>query len=416
MRTPVGKLEGKPKGKPMQDRVKRNSAATRPMSARKLLGYFGIAVIVGAALAALVTVSATFSGPAYAQMFRSTPSSPPPASILKEEKQEGLIGNAAVPGNARPSLPRADLWRSVRQGVVGRSTSHGPEAGMLVQSEGENFRIVQNGPLPDWGGWLMLAMIVVLALFFAIRGRIRVEGGMSGRTVERFNVLERFAHWLTAISFILLALTGLNILYGRYFLKPIMGASVFATMTAWGKYTHDWIAFAFMAGLVLLFILWVANNLPTKADAEWLVQGGGMFSKGKHPPAYKFNAGQKILFWLIVLGGFSVSFSGVCLLMPFTLHPFAATFGFINLFGVHLPTHLTALEETQLALVWHAMMALLLITLILAHIYLGTLGMEGAFRSMTDGQVDENWAREHHALWLKRIKSRQQDAAGQPAE
>jgi formate dehydrogenase subunit gamma len=402
----------------MQDRRKSKTAVRGPISLRKLLSSLGLAAIAGAALAAIVTLSTTASVPAQAQMFRSTPSTPPPASVLKEEKQEGLIGDAAIPGNARPSLPRADLWRDVRQGVVGRSTSHGPEAGMLVQSNGENFRIVQNGPLPDWGGWLMLGIVIVLALFFAIRGRIRVEEGMSGRTVLRFNLLERFAHWLTAICFILLALTGLNILYGRYVMKPLMGADAFATMTAWGKYTHDWIAFGFMAGVALLFVLWVANNLPTKADLIWLLKGGGMFTKGTHPPAYKFNAGQKILFWLIVLGGFSVSFSGICLLMPFTLHPFAATFKFVNLFGAHLPTSLTALEETQLALLWHAVMALCLIALILGHIYIGTLGMEGAFRAMTDGQVDENWAKEHHPLWLKEIKEKQMPGApqGQPAE
>jgi formate dehydrogenase subunit gamma len=396
--------------------MKNNSVAL--MSVRKLLACFGLAIIAGAALAMLVTLSTTVTETAHAQMFRSTPSTPPPASILKEEKSEGLIGNAAVPGNAKPSLPRADLWREVRHGVVGRTDARGPEAGMLVQSNGENFRIVQNGPLPDWGGWLMLAMIVILALFFAIRGRIRVEGGFSGRTVLRFNLLERFAHWLTAICFVLLALTGLNILYGRYVLKPIMGAMPFATMTAWGKYTHDWISFAFMAGLVLMFVLWVANNLPTKADLQWLMQGGGMFTrKGGHAPAYKFNAGQKILFWLIVLGGFSVSFSGLCLLMPFTLHPFAPTFTFFNLFGAHLPTHLSALAETQLALIWHAAVALLLITLIIAHIYLGTLGMEGAFRAMTDGQVDENWASEHHPLWLQRLRNKvTEKAAQQPAE
>ena len=239
----------------------------------------------------------------------------------------------------------------------------------------------------------------------------------SGNTVQRFNLLERFTHWLTAISFILLALTGLNILYGRYVLKPLMGASAFATMTAWGKYTHDWIAFAFMVGLVLMFVLWVAYNLPTRADFVWLAKGGGMFSKHTHPPAYKFNAGQKILFWIVIIGGFSVSFSGVCLLMPFTLHPFAPTFGFLNLFGAGLPTDLTALQETQLALIWHAAVALVLIALILAHIYIGTLGMEGAFRAMTDGQVDENWAAEHHALWLARIKNEPpKGAAAQPAE
>jgi formate dehydrogenase subunit gamma len=403
----------------MKNRRNNNTAIKGSLSARRLLGYFGVAVIAGAALTALATLSATVSVPAQAQMFRSTPSTPPPPSVLKEEEQQGLIGNAAVTGNARPSLPRADLWRDVRQGVIGRSTSHGPEAGLLVQSNGENFRLVQNGPLPDWGGWLMLGIIIILALFFAIRGRIRVESGESGRTIERFNVVERFAHWLTATCFVVLALTGLNVLYGRYVLKPLMGASAFATMTEWGKYTHDWISFGFMLGIALIFVLWVANNLPTKADATWLLEGGGMFTKGVHPPAYKFNAGQKILFWLIVFGGASVSFSGICLLMPFTLHPFAATFKFFNLFGAHLPTNLTALEETQLALVWHAVVALLLIALILGHIYIGTLGMEGAFRAMTDGQVDENWAREHHPLWLQRVKNKMRGSGGavrQPAE
>jgi formate dehydrogenase subunit gamma len=386
------------------------------MSARRLLGYFGIAVIAGATLAAIVTLSATGSQPAMAQ-FRETPHSAPPPDVAARQGYTTSTTKDAVPGNAQPSLPRADLWRSVRHGIEGRVSIPDKKAGVLVQSEGENFRIVQNGPLPEWGGYLMLAVIVLLALFFTLRGRIRIEGGVSGRTIERFNLLDRFTHWLTAISFILLAFTGLNILYGRYVLKPIMGASAFATMTQWGKYTHDWISFAFMLGLVMMFVLWVAYNLPTKVDLQWLAKGGGMFSKGTHPPAYRFNAGQKILFWLVILGGFSVSFSGVCLLLPFEIHPFAPTFKVINLFGANLPTTLTSLQETQLALVWHAMVALLLIALILAHTYLGTLGMEGAFESMTSGQVDENWAREHHPLWLQRLKGNMpQGTAHQPAE
>jgi formate dehydrogenase subunit gamma len=398
----------------MKKRTKSPDRTTRT-GLRKLLGYFGIAVIAGATLAAIVTLSTTGSDPAHAQ-FRETPHSAPPPDVAA--RQSSGTGPEAVPGNAGPSVPRADMWRSVRQGIAGRVSIADKKAGVLVQSEGENFRIVQNGPLPTWGGWLMLGMIVLLALFFAVRGRIRIEGGESGHTVQRFNLLERFMHWLTAISFVLLALTGLNILYGRYALKPLMGASAFATMTAWGKYTHDYVAFAFMAGLVLMFVLWVAYNLPTVADVKWLLQGGGLFTKkGSHAPAYKFNAGQKMLFWFLVLGGFSVSFSGFCLLMPFTLHPFAPTFGFLNLFGLHLPTTLTALQETQLALVWHAAVALLMIALILAHIYIGTLGMEGAFRSMTDGKVDENWAAEHHPLWLARLKNETPPGtAGQPAE
>ncbi len=395
------------------------------MSVRKVLAYGGVALLALAALAGIFTLSATVTlQPALAQHFHVPP--PPDVAAAQagrfgtpSQKGPGRVDLGTPTQNAAPgSLPRADLWRNIRQGVVGRSTSRSPEAGMLVQADGENFRLVQNGPLPEYGGYVMLAMIVLLALFFAIRGRIRIEGGESGHTIQRFNLLERFMHWLTAISFVLLALTGLNILYGRYVLKPIMGAYPFALMTAWGKYVHDYVAFAFMAGLVLMFVLWVAYNLPTVADLKWMLQGGGLFTKkGSHAPAYKFNAGQKLLFWFLVLGGFSVSFSGLCLLMPFTLQPFAPTFSALNVFGLGLPTSLTALQETQLALVWHAAVALLMITLILAHIYIGTLGMEGAFRSMTDGKVDENWALEHHPLWVEQLKQKGADgSAPQPAE
>lgn len=403
--------------KPVADAMAKRPTGKRRVFLRRLWGYFGIAVIASAALAAIVTLSTTGSDPVQAQSFRSTPSgtAPPPDVAARQGGVPGSSDPEAIPGNAGPSVPRADMWRQVRQGIAGRVSIADKKAGVLVQSEGENFRIVQNGPLPVWGGWLMLAMIVALALFFAVRGRIRIEGGESGHTIQRFNLLERFMHWLTAVSFIVLALTGLNILYGRYVLKPIMGASAFATMTQWGKYTHDYIAFAFMLGLVLMFVLWLRYNLPTKADLQWLMQGGGLFSKkGTHAPAHKFNAGQKLLFWIIIIGGFSISFSGVCLLWPFELHPFGPTFQLLNVFGLGLPTELTTLQETQLALVWHAAVGLILIALILAHIYIGTLGMEGAFRSMTDGLVDENWAAEHHALWLARVKD--DSPAAHPAE
>jgi len=290
---------------------------------------------------------------------------------------------------------------------------------VLVQSEGENFRAVRNGPLSSWGGWLMLAVIVLLAVFFAVRGRIEIEGGTSGRTIERFNTLERFSHWLLAVSFILLALTGLNMLYGRYVVLPLIGGSAFSAITEWGKYLHNYIAFAFMIGIVLTFVLWVRHNLPTKADWEWLKMGGGMFSKSKkHPPAYKFNAGQKILFWFVVLGGTSISVSGLALLWPFEFHLFGPTFAVFNIFGAGLPTDLTVLQETQLSLIWHGVIALILIAAIIAHIYIGTIGMEGALDAMTTGEVDANWVREHHPLWLDEIEGRRGGKRGrmQPAE
>ena len=298
----------------------------------------------------------------------------------------------------------ADVWRAVREGARGSVTIPDEKAGILIQSSGETWRAIHNGPLPEWGAWAMLGMIILLALFFAIRGRIRIEEGPSGLVVERFGFLERLAHWLTAVSFIVLALTGLNTLYGRYVLKPIVGPDAFAAFALFAKYLHNYVAFAFMAGLVLILVLWIRDNIPDRSDWIWLRKGGGMFTRHSHPPARRFNAGQKILFWLVILGGVSVSLSGIALLFPFQLPLFEKTFAFLNIFGLGLPSSLTGIEEMQLAQVWHAIIALFLVTVIIAHIYIGTIGMEGAFDAMGSGHVDANWAREHHSIWVAELE------------
>lgn len=310
-----------------------------------------------------------------------------------------------VPGEALGSASDAELWRKIREGQNFTSSLPDRQAGVLIQSEGETWRSIRNGPLSTYGVWGMIGMIALLALFFLIRGRVRIDAGKSGHEVTRFGFLERFTHWLTAASFIVLALTGLNLLYGRYALRPVMGDAAFATMTLWGKYLHNYLAFAFMLGIVLMLVLWVRHNLPSRTDLVWIAKGGGFFSRHSHPPANKFNAGQKLIFWLVILGGFSVSFSGIMLLFPFQLSAFDGTFQAINgVLGTSLPTGLTVMEEMQLAQVWHAIIGLALIVVIIAHIYIGTIGMEGAFEAMGSGRVDENWAKEHHSLWVERLR------------
>ncbi len=304
-----------------------------------------------------------------------------------------------VPGGTLGAASDADFWREIRSGIEGTVSIPDKKAGVLVQSSGEGWRAARNGPLSTYGGWLLLAVVVVLAAFFALRGRIRIEAGPSGHKISRFNAVERFAHWLTAVPFLILAVTGLNMLYGRYVLKPILGPDLFAAVTAAGKYAHNYLAFAFMLGLLMILVLWIKENFPARVDLAWLARGGGMFSKHNHPPARKFNAGQKILFWLVVLGGASISISGIALLFPFELSLFSATFKVINLLGLDLPTDLTALQEMQLSQLWHAVVSLVLIAIVIAHIYIGTIGMEGAFDAMGTGDVDRNWAKEHHSLW-----------------
>jgi formate dehydrogenase subunit gamma len=318
-----------------------------------------------------------------------------------------------VPGGALGGASDSDFWRALRQGDRGTVSIPNEQAGVLIQSEGDNWRAIRNGPLSTYGVWALLGMIALLALFFLIRGRMRIEAGPSGRRIVRFNGFERFAHWLTAATFVVLALTGLNMLYGRYALRPLLGPEIFSALTLWGKYAHNYLAIGFMIGLVLLFVLWVWSNFPNRYDVIWLLKGGGMFKRGVHVPAKKFNAGQKIIFWLVILGGVSVSLSGIMLLFPFELSMFGETFAWINwAFGTDFPAQLSAMQEMQFAQAWHAIVGLFLTAVIIAHIYIGTIGMEGAFDAMGSGEVDENWAREHHNLWVEQLERKRALGSG----
>jgi formate dehydrogenase subunit gamma len=357
---------------------------------RKTIKMFGSRGLMPL-LAFAMIVFALAGNPATAQTSLA-PSSAPEASPV----------GGAVPGDALGTTSDADYWRAVRHGIQGNVSIPDKKAGTLVQSEGEAWRSFRNGPLTLYASWALLGTIVVLGLFYAIRGRIRIEHGRSDKTITRFKAVERFGHWMLGVSFIILGLTGLNILYGRYVLKPVIGDGAFGFLTQMGKYLHNYLAFAFMAGLAMIFVMWVRHNLPDRTDIKWLLQGGGIFSKKLHPPAKKFNAGQKVIFWSVIIGGVSLSVSGWALLFPFTTHFFAGTFDKMNLiFGTELPTALTALQEQQLNALWHSIMAVFMICVILAHIYIGSIGMEGAFDAMGTGEVDLNWAKEHHSIWVE---------------
>jgi formate dehydrogenase subunit gamma len=280
----------------------------------------------------------------------------------------------------------AELLRALR-GAQGSVSIPDQKAGVLIQPQGRTWRQTMEGTIHALGTWLVLGMLAVLIAFFLLRGRITIERGPSGRVVQRFNGLERFVHWFTASSFIVLAITGLNVTFGRYILLPLLGPGLFADLSLAFKYGHNYVAFAFMIGVVLTFLIWVIHNLPSRTDLEWIAAGGGLFRRGAHPPAGKFNAGQKLIFWSVVLGGVALSVTGIYMLFPFQ-------FGDI--------------QTQQLMTVIHAIVAVVLIAIILAHIYIGTVGMEGAFDAMGTGKVDENWAREHHSVWYAQLK-------GQPA-
>lgn len=316
----------------------------------------------------------------------------------------------------------SEIWRALRYNEADTRASAGGELGqVLVQDGGMRWLLFREGPLLKYGGWLLLGTMALLALFYLLRGRVRVDAEATGRTITRFQFFERFSHWLLAGSFILLGLTGLLTLMGRKFIAPYMGKEFNANLLVASKFIHNNVAWAFMLGLIFVFVLWVWHNIPNRSDLTWFAQGGGIVGK-KHPPAKKFNAGQKIVFWSVILLGASISASGLSLLFPFEMPLFAKSFGILNDIGVMgwigqepLPTHLAPQEEMQYAQLWHAIVAFVLMAVIIAHIYIGTLGMEGALDAMTSGEVDEAWAKQHHSIWLEEVKAKEAEGASRTA-
>lgn len=270
--------------------------------------------------------------------------------------------------------------------------------------------------LPSYGLWAMGGTVALLAVFFLLRGRIRIEKGWAGFNITRFDGIQRFAHWLLAISFIVLALTGLNIQHGRALLLPFLGDQDFAQALRMSRILHATMAFAFMAGLLLAFLLWVRHSLPHWRDAIWLLKGGGMIVRGAHPPAWKFNVSQKLLFWLVMIGGALLSVTGLALLFTWT-EAFSRIIAVASMLGIDASADLNPVQEAEFARTWHSLAAFALLGIVIVHIYMRTAGIQGAFSAMGSGQVDANWARQHHSLWAGReLQSMDESAAPNTSE
>jgi formate dehydrogenase subunit gamma len=281
--------------------------------------------------------------------------------------------------------------------IEGRGTIPDAKSYVLEQPAGRDWREFHTVTLKWIGAIVILGTIALLALFYLVRGSVRIESGRSGINIVRFTVFERFVHWLTAACFIVLALSGLNITFGRALLLPLIGPEAFTSFSEMAKYAHNFLSFPFTVGVVVITFIWIAGNLPTKIDIEWVRRGGGIIGHD-HPPAYRFNFGQKAIYWCQVLGGSVMVISGYLLIFPF--------------YG-------TGVADMQLAQIVHSILAMLYVALMLGHIYIGSLGMEGAFEAMGTGTVDLNWAKEHHSLWLEeenaRIGPNESTVQGRPA-
>ena len=318
------------------------------------------------------------------------------ALVLSAPSIAQKLGPDGAPNPTASVTSERDLFKQVPR-VEGRIDIPDTKASVLIQPAGRTWDYFHE-VLLHWGGAIViLGMIAVLGVAYLIMGRLRITAGRSGQKIVRFKAFERFSHWLTAVSFVILGLTGLNITFGKILLLPVIGPDAFSSVSEAAKYAHNFSSFSFVAGLVLVTVIFFEDNIPEKVDLEWLKQGGG-FIKNRHAPAGRFNLGEKAVYWLSVAAGVVVSVSGFVLLFPF--------------FG-------TDIADMQIAQGVHAIVAVLFVALILGHIYIGSLGMEGAFEAMGTGEVDLNWAKEHHDVWLARklaSEDRQGEASATPAQ
>lgn len=286
-------------------------------------------------------------------------------------------------------LNNAPVWREVRSENSGFVSIKDPEAGVLIQTEGMTWRKLRNGPVTLYGGILLLLVPAALGLYYLRKGALKLHEPPTGRLTQRFSGFERFVHWGTAMSFVILALSGLAILFGKHVLTPVLGYGAAAMVLLVSKNLHNFIGPLFVVFLVLMIVVFLRDNLWDRRDALWIRKAGGLLS-GEHVPSGRFNFGEKSWFWIgVTLLGLTVAVTGLILDFP----NFGQTRG-----------------QMQALNLVHGIAATLLMLLSLGHIYMGTVGVEGAFGSMKTGLVDETWAKEHHEYWYDEIKGR----PGQP--
>ncbi len=281
-------------------------------------------------------------------------------------------------------LNSAPVWREVRSGGPQVTTVRGRETNVLIQSGGQTWRSLRNSDISVYGGWALVALFLLITGFYAIKGTMRLHQPPTGRRILRFTWLDRVIHWSTAITFSILAISGLIMLFGKAVLLPVLGYTLFSWLAILAKYLHNFVGPLFSLCIIFLFVNFVRDNFPQPGDWLWIKRFGGLFS-GSDTPSCKYNAGEKLWFWggAIVLG----------VLVSLT--------GFILDFANFDQTRRTM----QIAHVLHSSGAILFMLGSLGHIYMGTIGMAGAYNAMKTGYVDEEWAREHHEYWYNEIKS-----------
>ena len=340
--------------------------------------FAGLAISFGLSLNAAAQTGAPAAAPTAASSAALATNEPIATPLAVRPAPALPAGSTAQPGwNVPPKWSDVELkpqYASVR----------GRETNVLLEDKGQWWRTIRNGPVTFYGGILILVVPALLLAFFAVKGPFKLHAPLSGKLIERFNSAERMVHWTMAISFVALAVSGLILLFGKYVLMPLFGASVFSWTAQAMKAVHNFVGPLFMFSLVVFFFMYVRDNIFKPHDFTWLSKFGGLLS-GNHVPSGRFNGGEKVWFWLsIVILGVVVSASGLILLFP------------------NWDSTRELMAEANLV---HGVIAILFTAASLGHIYIGTIGTQGALQGMREGYVDETWAKEHHEMWYDDVKS-----------
>ena len=364
---------------------------------------------------AIFSIAICFAGWVHAQAPVAAQASAPPAAapaaggiqgqnIFEVKPDANLDPKYAAQTNAERSVVQpgnnAPMWRQVGSGVTGFTSlpkSEAPEAGNLIQpfvkypgsnltNAGEAWRQVRNNWLIPYGGSLLVIVLLAIGIFYKTKGMIKNHAPDTGRKIERFTPFERAAHRSNAIAFVALAISGVVMAFGKFFLLPIMGGTLFGWLTYALKNLHNFAGPLFAVSLAIVFFTFLKDNMPSKGDLGWLLKGGGIL-QGKEVPSHRFNAGEKLVFWggVLLLGAVVVA-SGLVL-------------------DKLVPGLIYERSTMQIANMVHGVATVLMMAMFIGHIYIGTIGMQGAYDGMKTGYVDETWAKEHHEYWYDDVKA-----------